>query len=271
VKLVPGADFWQDNIGRRYTQAKKLAEQPGGACFRYACKWLLCKLYAKPFKTYDAALTGRPLSEDFSATSGYDKQEKYLQAMAPYEKPNTAYADFLAAIRAESKRYLEIWGNKTDAGGVKYAISVQERGYRSLAEAAGVLGADASLIVGIVGINRKHLTVKGKAVIQEENWAHAFAYYRRGNEKRFFDSNGGEFDLGADDPAKAIEQYSNKYYAGFEKNYAWLESEVDIGTPTQPKRVRQFERDTSQRPTDVLYAKGFKSIYNYVLFEVTRN
>jgi hypothetical protein len=271
MQLIPGGDFWQDNIGRRYANAKSLSDPPGGACFRYASKWLLCKLYAKPFKNYDAALTGRDLSENFSDTKGFDKQDQYLKSVAPYEKPKTAYADFLAGVRAESRSYLEMWGNKNaKSGGVKYAISVRDRECRGLGEVAGLLGGDSSLVIGIFGANRKHLKAHGRAVMEDENWAHAFGYYRRGNDKRFFDSNGGEFDLGADNPVNAIEQYSTKFYAGFWKNYAWRDTEVNLGTSIQPKIVTQWERDLSQPPTNVMYANGVKTIYHYVLFEVTR-
>lgn len=271
MQLIPGGDFWQDNIGRRYAAAKGLSDTPGGACFRYASKWVLCKLYAKPFKNYDAVLTGRDPAENFSDTKGFDKQDQYLKSVAPYEKPKTAYPDFLAGVRAESRRYLEMWGNKNaKTGGVKYAISVRDQEYRGLGSAAGLLGADSSLVIGIFGANRKHSTAHGRAVTEEENWAHAFGYYRRGNEKRFFDSNGGEFDLGTDDPVKAIEQYATKFYAGFWKDYAWKDTQVNIGSAAQPKVVNQFERDLSQPPTAVLYGDGVKSIYHYVLFEVTK-
>jgi hypothetical protein len=269
MQLVPGCDFWQDNVMRRYVAAKNLTNDPGGACFRYACKWLLCTLYGRPFKSYDASLTGRQPSEDVSAVKGYDKQQQYLQACAPYEKPGTPFSNYLAGIRKESTDFIKIWGNKQGkTGGVKYAVAVQDREFVSLAAARAIFQNDVNLIVGVFGTLRKYTTQKGKAVSPFENWAHAFAYYQNGaaKEKRFFDPNGGEFDIGSEDPATAIEQYAQKFQSGYDKNYGWKET-----TLTLPwGKVKQFERDLSKPPVSTVYDNGFKNLTNYVLFEVTR-
>jgi hypothetical protein len=269
MTLVTGKDFWQAEVGRRYALVKNLEEQPGGACFRLAFKWLMCKLYNKPFKNYDAKLTGRPeltagnVKTNVNEVKTYGKQQKYLNSMSPYEEPGTSYDVFLTGVRKESKHYMEIWGNKEG----KYSIKVADRECLSMIGERR-LNADGSFIIGIAGksINTTKSTGVAARIMAlkiTENWAHAFAFYRKGTEVRFFDSNGGEYDVAGEDPALAIIRHADAYYTGYEKVYGF--SETPVGTAG----FKQFERDL----TNLQFTKtedGFKSILNYLLFEVTK-
>jgi hypothetical protein len=167
---------------------------PGGVCFRLSFKWLACKIYERPFKFDITQVKGEKIVA---------KQLGYLNDIAPYEKvmgPSGAfrgdpYYRFFTSVDRISVGKLNEWGQKTakGGGGSKYNLRFRSVHRKSLPEARE-FQVDAQFVIGVYG------TMGPKRF----PWAHATAFYRKGEKVLYFDSNGGEFTLDPKDDAGAL-------------------------------------------------------------------
>lgn len=178
-----------DLIKRR----SKRIEDPGGVCFRLAFKWVACQVYGRPFK-FDIA--------QVNADSVMMKQWTYLKAISPFEKkvvPGSVfrgdpYERFVTNVDRISTNQLNVWGNKTN----RYNLTFRSNRCREIV-GRPEFDRDVAMVIGLYGR-------------YPSPWAHATAFYRKGEQAKYFDSNGGEFDCDrGDDIAGMIREDVARY------------------------------------------------------------
>ena len=179
-------------------------DDPGGVCFRLAFKWLACQRSGQQF-TYvqqtDNQLHGARADRTIS------KQNVYLKAVAPFERaPNAPktkgeYKNFLTQVDRESVNILNVWGQAP-----KYRLKFSTTTYTVLVGSAALDG-DCSVLIGVYGKS------------DGGPWAHATAFHRKGGKALYFDSNGGEFEIGTLEDAAALIQSDLQRYEGDTANY----------------------------------------------------
>lgn len=174
-------------------------EDPGGICFRLAYKWLVAQRTGREFQYLRHRLN---IGAKKVANKAIPKQLAYLNIVAPHERAqnaprgatdNVEYARFHVNVDRESTNLLNLWG-------AKHGMVFQSTGYNSFV-GCGALKNDISAIVGLYGRS------------EVGPWGHATAFHRRGSKVLYFDSNGGEFTIDADEAAGDLIQRDIQRYA----------------------------------------------------------
>ena len=172
MALVLKTEFWQHGL------ESQVSKDPQGVCFREAFKWLACKIYNLPFK-FDFSNPHKVIA----------KQQAYLKPIQPFEGKQAKFESFFTNVHRISQQTLDQWGNKNDTktGAVKYRLRFETQVVLFTLAGCDAFKRDAQMVVGLYGNTDK-----------AGPWAHAVAFYRKGNEIDYFDANGGEFGFDSD-------------------------------------------------------------------------
>lgn len=197
MPMHPTRDFWQHGV------ESKVSSSPEGVCFRESFKWLACKIRGLEFKF-----------EDSNAQKVLDKQQAYLRAIKPYEGAKASFDTFFTNVHRHSQKKLDEWGSKESSKTKTSKCRLRFTSQVVLFTLSGcqAFNRDAQMIIGLYGKTDK-----------AGPWAHAVAFYRRGNEIVYFDANGGEFGF---DPADQIGAELMKDFRYRDQPYVGLDGGV---------------------------------------------
>jgi hypothetical protein len=243
---IRGNDFYQADLISGYLQANPSEKDPGGVCFRLAFKWLACKIYGRPFKTYSFN-TGHNPEAVFKAKNVIKKQNQYLDKIKPYEGKKADYQQFLLQSNSATLLFINSWGNKAkEKYGTKYDLEVKHTVFPRLSRARRLFTQTANLIIGAYGSS------------SSGPWGHATAFY--GPELRFFDANEGEFSFAKnEDIPSAIQTHLETWYAGYPKIPSYTAYSYGEGKTGNAK---------SFNPDEPLDQSVYYKINDYVLYRV---